>query len=180
MHETHATEQYFFAPPTLDEMAELVERYERPALLCCPMLGRHLWERFQSPRFTPARKPWSTTILDIDQRFANVPGFAIWDIHRPVRLPVRPDIIVCDPPFYTIGLDRLFRAFGTLANGNPDIPILVTYPERHAAKILGTMAPFGLTKTDYYPKYVTVSPSVGIVAFSNLPREAWPRSGAET
>jgi len=48
-----------FDAATLDALATFVATFERPGLLCAPMLGRVLHERGLKPR-----------VLDVDERFA--------------------------------------------------------------------------------------------------------------
>src|SRR5262245_29477559 len=116
MDERHQYEQYFFAPDTLSRLTGFLARYDRVCVLCAPLLGQAL--------ATAGRK---VRILDIDERFAAVPGFLRWDIHRPTPLGETFDVILCDPPFFNISLSRLFRAVRVLAQHRLDQPLLVSY-----------------------------------------------------
>ena len=157
MQENHQREQYFFTRGTNTVLTSMLEGYKRPVVLCAPMLGKHMVEMGRS-----------VTILDIDDRFADVPGFQHWDLHRPVALEFEPDIIFCDPPFYTVKLDRLYRAITTLTQGNTQIPLMMSWIARRQEALLGTFARYGLAETGYYPKYVSVAETVHIQVYTNL------------
>src|SRR5262245_31397680 len=113
MYELHENEQYFFDEPTLSHLAAFVSAFQSPCCLCAPLLGKALVDRGRAVR-----------ILDIDERFASIPGFSLFDIHRPKWLGERFDLIVCDPPFYNISLSRLFAAVRTLARNDYSQPLL--------------------------------------------------------
>lgn len=151
MQEIHRREQYFFDEPTLAHLAKFISGFERPVLLCTPMLGRYLNERGVFAQ-----------VLDVDHRFADLPGFRHWNIHNPEWLGYRPGLILCDPPFHTVKLDRLFRAVRVLAGFDVTVPLAVSWLKRRERALLGTFAPFGLGPTDYRPGYVTVSEQTDI------------------
>lgn len=157
MQENHQREQYFFTQGTAGVLSVLLEKYERPVVLCAPMLGKLMAEQ--------GRK---VTILDIDDRFANVPGFRHWDLQRPGALEFEPDVIFCDPPFYTVKLDRLYRAITTLTRGAVETPLMLSWLARREAALLGTFAKFGLRETGYFPRYVSVPSGVRIQVYSNV------------
>lgn len=145
VEELHENEQYFFDAATLDELATMFAAFERPCVLCAPMLGRVLAERKVDVR-----------ILDIDRRFADVPGFIYWDVHRPTRLNEQFDAIFCDPPFFNVSLSRLFRAIRVLARFDFAQPLAITHLARRSSAIEGTFAPFSLAPAGYHPGYQTV------------------------
>lgn len=145
MYELHRNEQYFFNQPTLDQLADFVQCFSHPCCLCVPLLGKTLAERGVKVK-----------VLDIDERFASVPGFEAYDIYRPAWIEEEFDLIICDPPFYSVSLSQLFTAIWKLAHFNYRQSLLVSYLKRRAANILGTFRPFHLVETGYYPRYQTV------------------------
>jgi hypothetical protein len=159
MYELHRNEQYFFARETLDHLANWVARWSTPACLCAPLLGR-----------TVAEQGRPVAILDIDERFAGVPGFCRYDVKRPSWLGGRFGLIVCDPPFFTVSLSQLFTALRSLSGFDYTQPLLVSYLRRRSAALVGTFAPFGLQPTGYCPTYQTVQKcgKNDIEFFSNL------------
>ncbi len=145
MDERHENEQYFFDGATLDHLADFVAGFARPCCICAPMLGRAL-----------ARRKAAVRILDIDERFADTPGFVRWDLHHPSWLGESYDLIVCDPPFFNISLSRLFSALRTLSQHRFEQPLLISYPTRRGGNLLSTFHRFGLQPTGYAPSYLTV------------------------
>lgn len=162
MYELHQNEQYFFDPPTLNHLSHFVGAWPRVCCLCTPLLGKQL-----------AAQGARVTVLDIDERFAAVPGFRRYDIYRPARLEAEFDLIVCDPPFFNVSLSQLFNAVRVLSHYRFDQPLLVAYLQRRAPAILGTFTLFGLRPTGFLPKYQTVQASERnqVEFFSNLADE---------
>jgi len=156
MHENHRREQYFWDGPTLAALAEALEPYSRPVLLCAPMLGQYLHEQGRT-----------VVVLDTDRRFTELPGFRYWDIHRPEWLGFKPDLILCDPPFYSVKLDRLYRALMNLTGHDPCVPLTLSWLARRRHALLGTFARFDLQEVPFRPSYVTVPEEVGITTFSS-------------
>ena len=144
-NEEHGREQYFFDPPTMELLADRVARYRNPCLLCAPMLGRELQRRGRIVR-----------VLDTDRRFADLPGFAGYDLYRPAHVGERFDLILCDPPFFNVSLSQLFRAVRLLADFDLTARVMIAYPCRRAAAILSVFAPFNLRATGERPTYLTV------------------------
>lgn len=151
MQEIHRREQYFFDGDTLEHLAAVVDQFDRPVLLCAPMLGQYLHERGRD-----------VTVLDLDMRFADLPGFRRWDIHKPEWLGFKPGLILCDPPFHTVKLDRLFRAIRVLAGHDYQVPLAVSWLVRRQGALLSTFGLFGLEPTGFRPGYVTVPERVEI------------------
>ena len=143
--ELHAREQYFFDADTLEALADFVGRFERPCLLCAPMLGRALHERGRDVR-----------VLDVDRRFADLPGFVEWDLYRPRHLDEAFDLVLCDPPFFNVSLSQLFTAVRLLCRFDLSHRVMISFPLRRSRALLGTFAPFGLAPTGYSPGYLTV------------------------
>ncbi|MBL9008499.1 MAG: hypothetical protein JNJ46_29830 [Myxococcales bacterium] len=159
MDERHENEQYFFDGPTLDRLAAFVCSFARPCCVCAPLLGRAV-----------SRRGHSVRILDIDERFADTPGFLRWDLNRPIWLDEAFDLIVCDPPFFNVSLSRLFRALRVLSQNRFDQPVLISYPTRRGSNLMATFHRFGLQPSGYFPRYLTVQASERntIEFYSNL------------
>jgi len=164
--EDHEREQYFFDPPTLEHLATFAAGYERPCCVCAPMLGRALHAR-----------GIEAAVLDVDRRFADLPGFVEYDLARPVPVGASYGLILCDPPFFTVSLSALFRALRAIAGFDRSQPLLVSYLERREAALLRAFAPFGLAATGYAPAYLTVpgDDRNRIAFYGNLGAEAHAR-----
>jgi hypothetical protein len=167
MEERHEREQYFFDATTLAELADVVGGFGRVCCLCAPMLGRELHRRGRPVR-----------VLDVDRRFADVPGFVEWDLCRPAYLDDEFDLVVCDPPFFNVSLSQLFTAVRLLCHFNLGKPVMISYPVRRQRAILGTFAPFGLRPTGYRPGYLTVQECEKneIEFYANF-QATWPARG---
>ena len=163
MHEDHSKEQYFFDAPTVAKLASFVRQYERPVLLCCPMVGRKLHE-----------DGIDVPTLDLDERFSDLPGFVRYDVYRPSALPrgwVKPDLLLIDPPFFKVRPDQLFHAVRHLT-GDWSTPLMVASNPTRAPAFVGTFTLFGLRPTGYRPTYVTVPNGVGIEFLgANIPQD---------
>ena len=162
MFERHQHEQYFFDQATVNHLAHFAQTFTHPCCLCAPMVGREL-----------VRRGTKVTILDRDERFADLPGFQKYDLYRPVWLGQPFDLILCDPPFFNVSLAQLFQAIRLLSRYDTSQPLLICYLKRREASLLGTFAAFGLQPTGYCPGYLTVQAVERneIEFFSNLPPE---------
>ena len=169
MDERHDREQYFFDAPTLAALSDFCGRFERVCCLCAPMLGRELHRRGRAVR-----------VLDVDRRFADVPGFVEWDLYRPTHLDDDFDLLLCDPPFFNVSLSQLFMAVRLLCHFDLSRRVMISYPARRRGAILGTFAPFNLRPTGYHPGYQTVQKCEknDIEFFANFDAE-WPRAAGE-
>jgi len=145
VEENHQREQYFFDGPTLAALADYVSTFDNPCLLCAPMVGRELHRRGRTVR-----------VLDVDRRFADLPGFVEWDLYRPRHLDEEFDLVLCDPPFFNVKLSQLFKAIRLLCRFDTGRRVMISYPVRRERALLGTFAPFGLAATGYRPGYLTV------------------------
>ncbi len=127
------------------------------------MLGEHL-----------QKAGANVTILDVDERFAKLPGFRRFDIFRPEWQGDKFDIIVCDPPFYRVSLSQLFTALRTLSQFDFQQPLMLSYLKRRETAVLGTFTKFGLLPSGYFPTYQTVQRSErnDIEFFTNLDSDA--------
>ena len=145
MQERHDREQYFFDEATLATLAELLEPYRRPCLVCCPRLGE---------RLHAGGRP--AAVLDVDERFAHLPGFVRWDLHAPRPLAEPCDAIVCDPPFFGVPLRTLDRSLKLLAGYDVRTPLAVGYLRRRRRVLLRAFASWGLVETPLRLTYATV------------------------
>jgi len=158
MREDHQLEQYWFDEPTLHRLGQLVWQYRNVVALCCPMLGQYMDEKGYTPPL----------VLDIDKRFANERWCLPWDIHRIKPLHGQPQLVICDPPFTNIKLDRLFLAIRAIVGNDLTIPLVMAWPKQKEAALLGTFWPFGLQPTGLIPGYVSCSPGAEFYANFDL------------
>lgn len=159
MYELHKNEQYFFDDATIEHLCSFFLAYQNICVLCAPMLGRALSE---------AKK--NVTILDIDDRFANIKGYRNWNIYKPEWINQTFDIIFCDPPFFNVSLSQLFKAIRMLSHNNFEQRLMLSYLTRRSSAVTGSFHLFNLKPTGYFPSYVTVQRTEKneIEIFSNL------------
>ncbi len=164
MEERHEVEQYFFTSETSARLARFAAGFENPCCLCAPTVGEEL-----------LRLGVRARVLDIDERFADTPGFRLYDMYRPQPLHERFGLILCDPPFSKVTLSQLFAAVRILSGNCFEQPLLIFYPRQRAANLLGTFARFGLGPTGYHPTYVSVKALERneIELFGNLSHKAY-------
>lgn len=159
MDERHDHEQYFFDDQTLALLCDWLTAFENPCLVCAPMLATALENRGRSVR-----------LLDIDHRFAALQGFVDWNIKRPTRLAERFDVIVCDPPFFNVSLNQLFKSVRLLSHFSFTQPLAISYLSRRANALLRAFEPFKLQISELHPTYRTIerSPKNEIQFFANV------------
>jgi len=149
MLEDHSNEQYFFDDATRAWLVEWLQPFESICVLCAPTLGSALIDAGRTP-----------AILDIDERFAQLPGFIKWDINRPTHVPQRFDVIFCDPPFFNVSLRTLRSAIEMLAHYDPSQKLALCYLTRRKAAVLKSFRAFGLREIGKRMEYESVVPGV--------------------
>ena len=159
MYELHKHEQYFFDAATINHLADFASHYHYPCCLCTPLVGQEL-----------ERRGLKTRTLDLDERFAHLRGYQYYDIQRPEWLGETYGLIICDPPFFRVSLDRLFNAVRTLSRFDYTQPLLICYLSRRGSSVAGTFSRFGLERIDCPIGYQTVQTSERneVTLFGNL------------
>ena len=149
MLEDHANEQYFFDDATRAWLVEWLQPFDSICVLCAPTLGAALIDAGKTP-----------VVLDIDDRFAHLPGFTKWDINRPTHLSQSFDVIFCDPPFFNVSLRTLRSAIEMLAHFDTTQKLGMCYLTRRRATVLKSFKAFGLRETGKRMGYKSVVPRV--------------------
>ena len=148
LEEQYELEQFFFAEDTRLQLAQMLEAFERPCLLCAPMLGLEVH-----------RKGRTVRVLDIDERFRLMRGFVRWDLRRPHVLDERYDLIVCDPPFFGVSLGQLSAAIRTLSGYDCGQKVLLAYLSRRRKAVERAFRRFNLRATGRPARYDSVEAS---------------------
>ncbi|MDF1666995.1 MAG: hypothetical protein P1V97_34950 [Planctomycetota bacterium] len=143
--ENHTREQYFWDSQTVTFLADILASFDRPCCLCTPTVGAELLRR-QRP----------VTILDIDERFAELPGFQVWDLLKPSVVQKDFDVLLVDPPFFNVSLTRLFKSLRLLCRFDPSRKILVAWLKRRESALLSRFESFTLRPTGIKLGYETV------------------------
>lgn len=148
VEEDHSKEQYFFDHTTLFRLTDILRNFKKVCCLACPRVAEEL-----------AAQGRPATLLDIDERFASIPGFRRWDLWRPHALEDRFDVILCDPPFWTVKLDQLHKAVRYLARWDFRQKLMITYLLRRSEALIGTFMRFSVVPTGEVIRYQTVKES---------------------
>ena len=96
-------EQYFFTKKTIQDLmtsftmavSNPEELEKKLCLICAPTLAKAFHETYGI----------TVTILDIDERFKDLPGFRYFDLQDPVAFENEFEYIFFDPPFFYISLE---------------------------------------------------------------------------
>ena len=157
--ERHDREQYFFDEATAQRLVAFLSRWEHPCCVCAPTIGERL-----------AEAGHDVTILDVDERFAHLPGYRPYDVTRPPWIDRRFDGILCDPPFFNVSLSVLRDALRQLSHHDDRQPVLLGYLSRRADAVVEAFSRFSLRTTGIRLHYTTVDASERneIELFSNL------------
>ena len=87
---------------------EKEEIEKKLCLLCAPSLATAFYERHGI----------NVACLDIDKRFANLPGFRYFDIQAPDAFANDFEIILIDPPFFYISLEQMATAISLICKNS--------------------------------------------------------------
>lgn len=143
--ENHSREQYFWDSETVGALADVLEAFKHPCCLCTPTVGLEL-----------LRRERLVTILDIDERFAHLPGFQLWDLMKPTVVRKDFDVLLVDPPFFNVSLSKLFKALRLLCRFDPSRKIMVAWLKRRESALLSRFASFSLRATGIKLGYESV------------------------
>jgi hypothetical protein len=147
--ERHEVEQYFWSERTVCTLASALAGMQNICCLTTPALAQALHEEGGK----------DVTLLDIDERFASLPGFCHFDLLKPVCAASRFDVIVFDPPFFSIPAQQLKRAVLAITSGRTDVPVLMAFLVRAEAELLSVFSDFRLFKTKFALEYANVKES---------------------
>ena len=102
--EDHRLEQFYWDEPTRARLLKRLGEYRAPLLVGTPSLAVDAEN---------AGLPY--LLLDVDERFAFLPGFRRYDLFDNAETPEFDcDAILCDPPFANFELDQLRTALTRL------------------------------------------------------------------
>ena len=138
-------EQYFFTTNNINSFINIfnmtypdpAEIEEKVCLVWAPSLAKALYDEWDI----------KVTICDIDKRFEHLPGFRYFDLKEPYDIPEKTfDLILIDPPFFSVTLEQQAKAMAVLAKDNFKWKLLISYPYRDESKLLYAFRDFGLSK----------------------------------
>jgi len=147
--ERREVEQYFCSERTVYMLMSAIADMGNVGCLTTPALAQALHDEGYT----------DVALLDIDERFASLPGFQHFDLLKPIAHSQKFDVIVFDPPFFYIPLEQLKKAVLTLTHGRTNVPFLIAFLAREEAKLLNVFRDFGLCRTKFVLEYANVKES---------------------
>ena len=159
-------EQYFFTKNILGQfITALTMRYatqeeleEKVCLICAPSLSKAFYDQLG----------YTVTVLDIDTRFNDLPGFVYFDLQRPQDctdervLNNKFELMLFDPPFFYITLDQMSEALQVVSRRSPHhrkMNLGLSFMTRDKTEVLRAFRQFPLEKTNLALEYATVKPN---------------------
>ncbi len=147
--ERHDLEQYFWTEETVRRLMKALRDFGGEC--CClttPSLahGWHLEGREE-------------VLLDIDKRFDYLPKFKYYDIRYPHELDDTFRIVVFDPPFFYIPMDKIFQAVCKIVHDNFKTKIIIGFLKREEKELMKYFDVFNIKPTKFLLEYATVKPN---------------------
>ena len=146
-------------------MTSLTMRYssqqeleEKVCLICAPSLSKAFYDQLG----------YTVTILDIDKRFEDLPGFIYFDLQKPEEcqdprvLNNNFELIIFDPPFFYITLDQMSEALQVLSRNSShhkEMKLGMSFMTRDETPVKKAFHQFALEKTTLQLEYATVKPN---------------------
>jgi hypothetical protein len=127
--------QFFFNKSTADFMVSLFDHYNDICCLCTPRLAHEWFERGRT-----------VTLLDIDERFAYLPGYRYYDLRNPINLSAVFDVIIVDPPFF-MAAHELRKAIDLIASPCLQTTLCLIYPVEREEELLAVFKEWNLQRT---------------------------------
>jgi hypothetical protein len=140
--------QFFFSKRTAGELVERLDRYRSPCCVCTPRLA---WEWGQRGR--------SVRLLELDARFATLPGFRRFDLLSPAAMDEAYDMIIVDPIF--ISAFTLRRALDRVAGASvvDELALFVIFPVEREKELRTAFDRFQLHRLPFTLKHNNVKSS---------------------
>lgn len=141
-------EQYFWTKETVEKLMDSLKYIDECCCLTTPSLGHGF--------YTIGREE---TVLDIDTRFEYLPKFQYFDILYPTDTGETYNILIVDPPFFYIPMEKIYEAILFLTKGKTNVKLLIGFLKREESTLLTHFKDFKLSPTNFELKYATVKPN---------------------
>jgi len=145
--ERYDLEQYFWTEDTVQRLIEALQFTPDCCCLTTPSLGVGFHNMGREE-----------VVLDIDTRFAYLPRFRYFDILLPQGSEDEQfRIVVMDPPFFYISMDKLLEAVLCITKGDThNVKLMIGFLKREEKILLNTFKDFQLRETNFQLEYATV------------------------
>lgn len=152
LREDHRFEQFFFDEATTRRLSQLARTARDPLLVCLPSIAVSLHQDGH-----PAR------LLDRDKRFSGLPRMQTFDLHAPDYVDGQHDLLMCDPPFANVTLDKLRDTLDLLVSTamkpHPQPALALCYISSRDSALKAAFAPYDLQTVGPPLGYRSVSAS---------------------
>ena len=146
--ERYDLEQYFWTEDTVKRLIDSLRFTHDCCCLTTPSLGHGFYQIGRQE-----------LVLDIDTRFDYLPRFKYFDILYPIEIDDNIHIIVMDPPFFYIPMEKMYEAVMKITNGNTNYKLMIGFLIREEKILLETFHEFKLKKTNFPLEYATAKPN---------------------
>jgi len=146
--ERYDLEQYFWTEDTVKRLLHSLEYIPECCCLTTPSLGHGFYEIGRDE-----------LVLDIDTRFDYLPKFRYFDILYPSNVDEDVRMIVMDPPFFYIPMEKIYEAVIKITNGDTKCKLMIGFLIREEKTLLQTFSKFNLKRTNFPLEYATARPN---------------------
>ena len=149
MEENTSLEQFFWTEETVQQICRAIE-YETG--LCClmtPSVAHYIYD-------TEGREE---RLLDIDRRFAYLPGFRYYDVTIPHELPDPTGsfrLLILDPPFFLIPIEKIAEAVDVITQKDYTTKILIAFIRRGEQRLREAFKHYKLFPTGFQLHYASI------------------------
>lgn len=141
-------EQYFWTTDTVNRLIKSLEFETDCCCLTTPSLGHGFYIAGRNE-----------TVLDIDKRFEYLPKFQYFDILAPTPTGEEYRILILDPPFFYIPMEKIRDAVLFLTRGDTKTKLMIGFLRREEKALLDAFKDFDLSPTNFKLEYATVKPN---------------------
>jgi hypothetical protein len=161
LEENHQWEQFFWTKQVVDNLAKSL-KYQFVEKTCClttPSLAHKFHEDGRDE-----------VLLDIDKRFDYLPKFHYYDITDPDDVDGDFRLLVMDPPFFLIPVEKIREAVDQITDNNYDTKIIISFLKRSEQRLRIAFKPYKLVPTKFQLEYVSIKPNKwsNFVLYSNI------------
>lgn len=146
--ERYDLEQYFWTEDTVKRLLHSLEYIPECCCLTTPSLGHGFYEIGRDE-----------LVLDIDTRFDYLPKFRYFDILYPSNVDENVRMIVMDPPFFYIPMEKIYEAVIKITNGDTNCKLMIGFLIREEKTLLQSFSKFNLKRTNFPLEYATARPN---------------------
>jgi hypothetical protein len=95
-------------------------------------------------------------LLDIDKRFEYLPKFIFYDVTNPNKLEEKFKLLVIDPPFFLIPIEKITETVDILTNKNYNTKIIIAFIKRAEQRLRKAFINYKLYPTTFRLEYASI------------------------